>query len=335
MNKKYLSFSDLRAAYVPKDDTISITSEDPELAKDSFHLTLQKHTKAERTLRKKLEDAGLIRLPEGEFPSFITYAGTKEERFEPWHIFPIGVNRQGDWVGIDVIDSAHTWLVGATGKSIVLNTLIAHAAANSDRWQIKVLDLQKVELANPLAKITALSESIDLARDQIEMLEQIEALHELMMNRFAMMEEHGLRNCEQLVEAHRLKAQLLIISEAYMIYGNMQGVNAEADRFRKFNALLLDILRIGRAAGVYVVLATQRAAEEAYPEELRVQLTNRILLGRTSERTSLVVLDWIPREIHDVPKGRGHINLFGERDELQFYHADFDDIKKAALGTYR
>lgn len=332
MSKKYLSFSDLRAAYVPKDDTISVTSSDPELAEAGFRMTLQKHTAAERLLRKKLEAAGLIRLPEGEFPTFVTYTGHAAQHVSSWNIFPLGVNRQGDWVGIDVLDGVHTWLAGATGsgKSIVLNTLIAHAAANSDRWDIKVLDLRKVELANPLAKIAALSESVDLARDQQEMLTQIQALHELMMNRYSMMEEQGLRGSKELIEAHRLKAQLLVIDEAYLIYGNMQESSEEADRFRKFHELLMDILRIGRAAGIFVVLATQRPDPGAYPADLRNQLTNRILLGRTSERNALIVVDWIPREIKDVPKGRGHVNLFGERDEVQFFYSDFDTIKRAA-----
>lgn len=342
MPKNYLTFTDLRAAYAPKDDTISITSGDPELAKDGFRLTLQRHTKAERTMRKRLEDAGLIRLPEGEFPNFVTYLGGKKERFEPWHIFPLGVDRQGGWVGLDFINAPHTFITGQTGsgKTVVLNTVMAHAAANLNRWEIKAVDLERINYSS-LREAPVLGESISVATEMDQTVSMIDSLHELMMQRFAMMEATGRKDLWDLVEAGRVKAQLLLIEEAYVLLAHYDLSRAKPERQAAASlwneqrdqvySRLLDILRIGRAAGIMVVMGAQRFDYATFPPEMMNLFDNRILLGSSDQRKAVMVLDWVPQELKGLAKGRGYVNIAGEHDELQFFHAGRDDIKRAAF----
>lgn len=59
--KRYITLEDVRVSYKKKDDSIHLTSSDPDVAVDGFHMFLTKGTHSEVVLRKLLEDAGIIR----------------------------------------------------------------------------------------------------------------------------------------------------------------------------------------------------------------------------------------------------------------------------------
>lgn len=59
--KKYVTLEDVRVSYKPKDDTIHITSTDPDVQAGGFHLSLSKGTQTEVTLRELLRTSGVIR----------------------------------------------------------------------------------------------------------------------------------------------------------------------------------------------------------------------------------------------------------------------------------
>ena len=58
--KKYVTLDGVRISYRPKDDTIHLTSTDPDVAAGGFHLTLGRGTQTEETLRDLLTESGVI-----------------------------------------------------------------------------------------------------------------------------------------------------------------------------------------------------------------------------------------------------------------------------------
>jgi MinD-like ATPase involved in chromosome partitioning or flagellar assembly len=67
--KKYVTLDDIRVSYKPKDDTIHLTSTDPDVQAGGFHLSLSKGTQTETTLRDLLIEHEVIKniLPKFEF----------------------------------------------------------------------------------------------------------------------------------------------------------------------------------------------------------------------------------------------------------------------------
>lgn len=319
--KKYLSFDDLRVAYAPKDDVIQLTSGDPELAASGWRLVLQQHTPAERTLRAKLEAAGLLRLPTTQFPEVASYPAVSAH---PWHEFPLGVNKRGEEVVLDLRKAPHAWLVGATGtgKSVVISALLAHVAQTIERWHVTGVDLKRVELAR-YRGMPLLGENFTLANTMAQTIEAVDQLHALMFERYEQMEEHGFRYVD-LIDAGRAKAHLLLFDEAWVAFSPDQnsGEKSAENWDQRRNHLLqkvLELARLGRVAGIHLIVGTQRPDTEVYPGELRAQLENRILLGRSDEQRALTVLDYAPRETAVYPRGRGWVNLAGAREQVQFY----------------
>lgn len=60
-NKKYVTLENVRVSYLKKNDTIHITTTDPDVQAGGFHLTLNKGTQTEETLRDLLSEQGVIR----------------------------------------------------------------------------------------------------------------------------------------------------------------------------------------------------------------------------------------------------------------------------------
>lgn len=58
--KKYVTLDNVRAFYRAKDDSIHLTSTDPDVQAGGFHLSLNKGTQTENTIREILIDAGVI-----------------------------------------------------------------------------------------------------------------------------------------------------------------------------------------------------------------------------------------------------------------------------------
>lgn len=65
---RYLTLEDVRVSYKPKDDTIHLTSSDPEIPQGSFYLTLNRGTTTEEALRELLVEHELIKIPAPQLP---------------------------------------------------------------------------------------------------------------------------------------------------------------------------------------------------------------------------------------------------------------------------
>ena len=60
-SRKYVTLDDVRATYDRKNDTIHLTSGDPDVQAGGFHISLNRGTQTEKTLRELLTDEGVIK----------------------------------------------------------------------------------------------------------------------------------------------------------------------------------------------------------------------------------------------------------------------------------
>jgi len=99
--------------------------------------------------------------------------------------------------------------------------------------------------------------------------------------------------------------------------------------------IISSIARLGRAAGVHLVLATQRPDAKLIPGELKANLGVRINCGRTNSTASSMILDsGEGTRVKANPRGRLYLGIYGKGNHGQGFFAqqDWIDQELAKLG---
>lgn len=277
--------------------------------------------------------------PVEDLPKMIEYKGAGP--FE-WHTFPLGVGlgpKGQEIISYSVnknktgIYYPHVLVAGTTGsgKSVIQRNIIFHCIQHNDMWRFLGVDLKRVELSR-FRRYT--KTVLGIATDLEEGVEIVKYAHDVMMDRYRKMEEAGVTIFLDMVDEKTGKPEyaiLLMIDEAFM-FMSPEGNKTEEGKARDMmhaeaSQILGDIARLGRAAGVHLVLATQRPDASVIKGELKNNLDVRIAAGRLDGIPSNMVLDsqaatMLPGEI----KGRGVVRIGGELRPFQGFFADQDWI---------
>jgi hypothetical protein len=218
----------------------------------------------------------------------------------------------------------------ATHNSVIQRNIIFHCIQHNDRWSFLGVDLKRVELS-PFRKYT--KTVLAIATTLEEGVEVVKYAHDVMMERYTRMEGAGVNHFLDMVDENGTpeKAILLMVDEAYM-FMSPEGNKTEEGKMRDMlhaeaSQVLGDIARLGRAAGVHLVLATQRPDATVIKGELKNNLDVRIAAGRLDSTPSLMVLDsgaatMLPTDF----KGRGVARIGGDLKQFQGFFADQDWI---------
>ena len=271
--------------------------------------------------------------PVEDLPTMVEYKGAGP--FE-WHTFPIGVglgSKGQEIVSYSVnknktgIYYPHLLLGGTTGsgKSVIQRNIIFHCIQHNDMWRFLGVDLKRVELSR-FRRYT--KTVLGIATDLEQGVEVCRYAHDVMMERYAKMEEAGVNIFLDMIneEGKPDYAIMLMIDEAFM-FMSPEGNKTEEGKVRdamhaEASQLIGDIARLGRAAGVHLVLATQRPDATVIKGELKNNLDVRIAAGRLDTIPSNMVLDSQAATMLPAIKGRGIIRLGGENRMFQGFYAE-------------
>jgi hypothetical protein len=237
----------------------------------------------------------------------------------PWNAFPLGVTASGEEAVWDVSNFPHALVAGTTGsgKSVTQRTILLHAL-QSPQWRVVLVDPKRVELSayknhpNVLKFVTELEDSLAL----------IEQLEQEMHNRYNLMEEEGVNNFQNLQDVP--PAILLMVDETFQLL-SPSGIKSEEGKAQdemkaRIGILLSSIARLGRASGLFQVLATQRPDAKVLPGELKANLDARIAQGRMDTIPSNMTLDSDAATKLPPIKGRAVYRAGGDQQqEFQAY----------------
>lgn len=216
----------------------------------------------------------------------------------------------------------------ATHNSTIQRNIIFHCIQHSDRWRFLGIDVKRVELS-PFA--TYEPTVMGIATDTADGVNIIRYAKDEMEKRYKKMEEHGVNHFKDLPT--RMHALMVMVDESYMFLapsGIKTDDGKEEDALKgEASKLVGDIARLGRAAGVHLVLATQRPDATVIYGELKQNLACRIAAGKADTTASLMTLDndnatRLPGNI----KGRGYVQNFGVGEQFQGYFAPTKWIDK-------
>lgn len=219
-----------------------------------------------------------------------------------------------------------------THNSTLQRNIIAHCIQFPNDWRFVGIDVKRVELS-PFKQYEPVV--MGVALDVPDGTEIIRYAKEEMMTRYDKMEKAGVTNFADLPE--KMHALMIMVDETYMFLatsGNKTDEGKEEDALKGESSKLIgEIARLGRAAGVHIVLATQRPDATVIYGELKQNLAYRIAAGRADTIASQMTLD--SDEATKLPglKGRGYYKgLDSSGEPFQGYYAPQEWIDRWLAG---
>lgn len=235
---------------------------------------------------------------------------------------------------LSVDSESRLFLVGdslvPTHNSVLQRNLIFHCIQHNDMWRFLGVDVKRVEL-KPFAKYS--QTVLGIGTNLEDGVQIVQYAKEVMETRYEEMEEKGVNHFKDLLDDNGRPpyAIMLMVDEAYMFMAT-EGAKTDEGKMRDqlhgdAGVMLGEIARLGRAAGIHLVLATQRPDATVIRGELKANLDIRIAAGRLDATPSSMVLDsgaatQLPGNI----KGRGIVRFGGHQEQFQGYFADQDWI---------
>jgi len=314
----------VRFSYDRKTDSIHVTSTDKDLqGPEGFHLALNGGRSAEYIIRQLMEREGLI--PKERFKPNVTHVPFEDDPdVRSWNEFPLGEFADGEAVW-DVNKSPNILIAGSagTGKSVIQRNIIFHCLQHPDKWRFLGIDLKRVELS-PFIKYDPTV--MGIATNVADGGEMVRYVQNEMLRRYSEMEEIGVHNFQDLTNPP--PAIMLMIDETYAFLAT-SGIKTnearEEDSIKGEAAKTLgEIARLGRAAGIHLVLATQRPDPSVFYGEFRQNIPARIAAGRMDSIASALTLDNDNATRLPAIKGRGYFQINGEGADFQAYFAPQD-----------
>ena len=202
----------------------------------------------------------------------------------------LGQDTGGAPVAMDLASLPHLLIAGATGsgKSVCINSIVASLLLTKppDQLRLLMVDPKRVELT-PFNKIPHLVAPVIVDADEVTTA--LRAMLREMNRRYKQMEESGARN----ISGYNSKSPepmpylVIIVDELadLMIAG---GFEVEQS--------LVRLAQLGRAAGIHLVLATQRPSVQVVTGLLKANIPSRVAFAVASQVDSRVILDVVGAE---------------------------------------
>lgn len=193
--------------------------------------------------------------------------------------FLFGETAEGHPLWVDMATNPHLLVAGSTGsgKSVFLHALIANAAKRDD-VQLYLIDTKRVEF-NMYSNVGSLV--CNIADNYNDAMDILDCVHQMMESRYGYMETSGLQNFGQCSDI--FDKVIVIIDEVadLMLY----------NKTKQFENSLIRLAQKARAAGIYLVLATQRPSVDVITGLIKSNFPARVACKVSTKVDSRVILD--------------------------------------------
>lgn len=199
----------------------------------------------------------------------------------------LGKDIFGSPVVVDLASMPHLLVAGATGsgKSVALNTLIISLICNATPREARFLliDPKRLELAGfdeiPHLVSPVVYKPKDASRALNRMVEE-------MQRRYRLLAEHGVRSIESYNQKAAGDSPLPYIIVVVDELADLMLVAA-----REVEDALMRLAQMARAAGIHLILATQRPSVDVLTGVIKANFSARISFQVSSKTDSRTILD--------------------------------------------
>lgn len=196
----------------------------------------------------------------------------------------VGKDTNNKEIFINIEKAPHLLIAGATGsgKSCLINSIITSLINKYDENKLKLIliDVKQVEFIqyNNLNNLAA--PVVTEIEKAFEILNKIIAI---MANRYKLLNEKNYKNIQEYNKKEREKLcyYVTVVDEFSDLI--MQ--------YEEIETLICRIAQLGRAAGIHLIIATQRPSAETVTGRIKANIPERIALSVTSGINSKIILD--------------------------------------------
>ena len=204
--------------------------------------------------------------------------------------FALGRNIAGDNVIGNIENLPHVLIAGTTGsgKSVCTNSLIISLLYKStpDEVRFIMVDPKMVELA-PYNGIPHLL--IPVVTDPKKAAGALQWAVFEMMKRYKTFSEHGVKKLEEFNNLARASEELETLPAVVVVIDELADLMLVAAK--EVEESICRVAQMGRAAGVHLVIATQRPSADVITGLMKANIPSRIAFAVASSLESRIILD--------------------------------------------
>ena len=287
-------------------------------------------------LKSMLNDES-FRSSDAELPIAIGYTITQQVKTfdltDAPHLLVAGATKQGKSVGLNVIISSLLYAKHPTElKFVFIDPKMVEFTAYASllKHYLAVLPTalsEEDERKNAIVKLPKQAEQI-LNSLCIEMDERYNLLASAGVNDFKLYNEKYKDRYLRPDEGHKYMPYLVVVIDEYAALIMAGGASPEAKKSAKnIEASIVRLAQKGRAAGIHVIIATQRPSVNVITGLIKANFPTRIAFRVLSGTDSRTILDSTGAENHI---GKGHMLYYAgvKRERIQCAHVSMAEINK-------
>ncbi len=278
---------------------------------------------------KAMLNSDAFRNSKAELPIAIGYTITQEVKTfdlaDAPHLLVAGATKQGKSVGLNVVMSSLLYSKHPSELKFVIidpkkveftayNKLLKHYLA------VLPSNSEEEEQRNAIVKNAKTAEQV-LASLCVEMDERYSLLEKGGVNDFKLYNEKFKKRHLLPTEGHKFLPYLVVVIDEYSDLLMAGGANSDAKKSAKnIEASIIRLAQMGRAAGIHVIIATQRPSADVVTGLIRANFPTRIAFRVLSNTESRIILDT-----------NGAENLIGKGDMLYYAGVKIERVQCALV----
>lgn len=190
------------------------------------------------------------------------------------------------FITADFAQVHHMLVAGATGggKSYFFKQMLVSLLKSSDQIQFYLIDLKRGVEMKPFECL----KNVKVAKENFEAVLMLEAIVTEMNDRFKFLERQGVQEIDP--KRDKLDRIFVGIDEASELFIVSKTSKEARDNANKARELTDKIAKLGRAAGIHLILATQKVVKETIDTNVQTNINARVVFRVNTIASSMTVL---------------------------------------------
>ena len=209
--------------------------------------------------------------------------------------FNIGIKTNNIIKNINLCNTPHLLIAGTTGsgKSVLVNNIILQLLENYTPKELELIliDIKQVEFSIYKNIPHLLYDPITtLEKSRIMLYNIINEMNE----RYKILKDNNNRNIAEYNKTHeeKIKYKVVIIDElAELLMLEQNKLKSNLEGYDTIEKYICRIAQLGRAAGIHLIVATQRPSSDIISGLIKNNIPSRIALSVPSAINSKIILD--------------------------------------------
>lgn len=234
-----------------------------------------------------------------ELPRLVSFENNVNRLSEPYS-FLVGETANG-FVTANLRGIHHLLVAGATGggKSVFFKQTLVGLLRSSEFLQLYLIDLKRGVEFKPFSTLA----NVEIAKDEASALAVLQSVAAEMERRFKLLEEKGFNEIHP--QRDKLDRIVVAIDEASVLFTVGKTSKSAKETALSARDMTDQIAKLGRAAGIHLILATQKVVKETIDTRVQTNINAKMCFRVNTIASSMTVIgNKKAAELPDI-KGRG------------------------------